>query len=82
MWNRNLNIFLSDEDDVSKRQIISAVSLILRVALAKKKHREYGFITLYTDGNGNYWQKVSRGFSTALNENLSSLETLVDAENI
>ena len=32
----------------------------------------------FTDGKGNYWSKVSRGLSTALNESLSSLEKLSD----
>ncbi len=79
-WNRKQNIFLCDE--ASKRQVLASVSLILKVALAKQKNREYGFITLYTDGKGNYWLKVSRGFSTALNESLSSMETLIEEESV
>ena len=46
-----------------------------------KKTKEYAFLALFTDGRGTYWFKMSRGFATALNESLSSLETLVD-ENI
>lgn len=80
LWNRKANIELKDEH--SKRQVLAAIDVILRVAIAKKKSHEYGFITLFTDGNGNYWQKVSRGFSTALNESLSSLETLIEEENV
>ena len=37
-----------------------------------------GFICCFTDNNGNYWFKVSRGFSTALSESLSTLENLID----
>jgi RNA helicase HrpA len=37
-----------------------------------------GFICLFTDGEGNYWFKCSRGFHTSLNESLSSLESLID----
>jgi HrpA-like RNA helicase len=37
-----------------------------------------GFICLFTDGDGNYWFKCSRGFHTSLNESLASLETLID----
>ena len=33
---------------------------------------------MFTDGKGTYWNKVSRGFSTALNESLATLETLAD----
>ncbi|MCF0242373.1 MAG: ATP-dependent RNA helicase [Treponema sp.] len=79
-WNRKANIYLSDEN--SKRQLLSAISMILKVALAKQKNSEYGFITLFTDGKGNYWQKSTRGFSTALNESLSSLETLIEEQTI
>ncbi|MCQ2596845.1 MAG: ATP-dependent RNA helicase [Treponema sp.] len=81
-WNRKANINLYDGDENSKRQILTAVSVLMRVALAKQKTKEYGFITLFTDGNGNYWQKSTRGFSTALNESLGSLETLVEENNI
>ena len=75
-WNRKLNISIHDEN--APLIISSAVDNILRVTVAKQKSREYGFICLFTDGKGTYWNKVSRGFSTALNESLSSLETLAD----
>ncbi len=39
---------------------------------------ELGFVGLFTDGQGSYWFKASRGFHTALNESLASLESLVD----
>lgn len=78
LWNRKLNINI--EDPMAKTQLMVAVSNSLRVAMAKQKQKEYGFITLFTDSKGNYWQKVSRGFSTAVNETLSSLEVLTDEE--
>lgn len=62
-------------------KIIKAISTAMRVTTAKQKSLEYGFVCLFTDGRGNYWLKVSRGFVTALNETLSSLETLTDDEN-
>jgi HrpA-like RNA helicase len=40
--------------------------------------KEMGFICLFTDGEGNYRFKCSRGFHTALNESLAALETLID----
>lgn len=83
-WNRkaNINLYDSEGQENAKRQVLSAASLILKVALAKQKNKEYGFITLYTDGKGNYWLKSTRGFSTALNESLSSLETLIEEPDI
>jgi hypothetical protein len=44
----------------------------------KKNSRDLGFLGLFTDGEGNYWFRASRGFHTSLNESLSSLETLID----
>jgi ATP-dependent helicase HrpA len=44
----------------------------------KKNSKELGFLGLFTDGDGNYWFRASRGFYTCLNESLSSLESLID----
>lgn len=78
-WNRKLNANINDT--VGKESLIDSLDWIFRTAIAKQKNKEYGFITLYTDGKGNYWYKVSRGFTTALTETHHSLETLVE-ENI
>ena len=72
--NMNTNIKKTSFAD----EITSIAKNILKITVAKKKSKEYGFICLFTDGNGNYWSKVSRGLSTALNESLSSLEKLSD----
>ena len=73
----NVNI----HNPVEKETLIDSLDIILRTAIAKQKNKEYGFICLYNDGNGNYWYKVSRGFTTALTETHSSLETLIE-ENV
>ena len=73
-WDRKMNAHFPE----NKAEIAAALDVILRVTEAKAKSRELGFICLFTDGNGTYWMKVSRGFSTAVNESLSSLETLID----
>lgn len=75
-WNRKMNVHISQEG--ADHIITEAVRNILKVAVAKQKSKEYGFICLFTDGNGTYWNKVSRGLSTAINESLSSLEKLAD----
>ena len=75
-WNRRLNVHISQDNGL--KTLLQSIDSTLRVTVAKAKSRELGFITLFTDGCGNYWFKVSRGFSTALNESLSSLETLID----
>ena len=78
-WNRKLNINLNDEG--AAETLTAAIKNILKVVVAKQKSKEYGFICLFTDGSDNYWLKVSRGLSTALNESLASLESLVDKDN-
>ena len=75
-WQRKLNLHISTEENLYK--LINSLSSIMRVTEAKKASKELGFICLFTDGNGTYWYKVSRGFQTALNESLSSLEKLID----
>ena len=70
----NLNIHEGD----SIRTLIKNVEFIMRVTVAKSASKEYGFICLFTDGSGTYWFKVSRGFATAINESISSLEKLID----
>ncbi len=78
-WNRKLNININEAGGLKK--LAQAAENVLKVTVAKSKSKELGFIALFTDGNCNYWFKVSRGFSTALNESLSSLETLIDEIN-
>ena len=75
-WNRKMNVNIYDA--IGKEQLIDSLDWILRTSIAKQKGKEYGFITLFTDGKGNYWFKVSRGFTTALTESHSSLETLIE----
>lgn len=75
-WPRKLNISISEDGGLE--QLLNALQFVLRITVAKSKSKELGFVCLFTDGNGTYWFKVSRGFATALNESLSSLETLID----
>jgi HrpA-like RNA helicase len=51
---------------------------LVKPALWKQGKKELGFVSLFTDGEGNYRVKCSRGFHTSLNESLSSVETLID----
>lgn len=58
--------------------LVSVLDHVLQASYWKPKHPELGFVALFTDGDGSYWFRVSRGFHTALNESLASLESLVD----
>ena len=76
-WNRSQNFNIEENFD----EFISSLDWILRIVIAKAKKKELGFVCLFTDGNNNYWYKVSRGIVTALSESLHSLETLIDHIN-
>ena len=76
-WNRSQNFNIEENFD----EFISSLDWILRIVVAKAKKKELGFVCLFTDGNNNYWYKVSRGIVTALSESLHSLDTLIDGIN-
>ena len=66
-------------------RLIDNLDHVLQVAMPKGKDKRLGFVTLYTDGAGVFWFRVSKGFHTALNESIASLESMADAaadENI
>ena len=77
-WSRKLNANIYDP--VGKESLVDSLDWIMHTAIAKQKNKECGFITLYNDGNGNYWYKVTRGFNTAVMESHHSLETLIEED--
>ncbi|MCL1813426.1 MAG: ATP-dependent RNA helicase, partial [Treponema sp.] len=75
-WKRKKNFF---SGEASLAKLANELPKVLLPALAgKKPGKELGFISLFTDFNGSYWFRCSRGFHTALNESLASLEALID----
>lgn len=77
-WNRKMNVNIYDSS--GRKALFGSLRHVLRTAPSKKKGSEFGFICLMTDGNGSYWLKVSRGFSTALSESHVSAERLVEED--
>jgi hypothetical protein len=81
-WQRKTQFYSSDPESLLK--LTNELPLILlpaspgRKSKHEKSRRELGFITLYTNGDGSYWFRCSRGFHTALNESMASLEALID----
>ena len=73
-WPRKRNF--DSKKDLS--ELLESLTLVLAPAIWKQGKTELGFLCLFTDGAGNYWYKCSRGFHTALNESLSSVESLID----
>jgi ATP-dependent helicase HrpA len=59
-------------------ELITALGHVMQVSKARDKTGELGFVALFTDSEGAYWFRCSRGFHTALNESVASLECLVD----
>jgi len=65
-------------------ELVDSLGMILMLTVSRKGGKgkgrgdELGFAGLFTDGQGSYWYKPSRGFHTALNESLASLENLMD----
>lgn len=76
-WPKKMNININEDPKL----LLNSLDWVLRTTIAKAKSKELGFIALFTDGNGTFWFKVSRGFSTALSESFSSLESLIDKAN-
>jgi ATP-dependent helicase HrpA len=58
--------------------LIGALDHVMQVSRARDKTGELGFVALFTDAEGTYWFRCSRGFHTALNESVASLESLID----
>ena len=58
--------------------LLKHIDNLAKPVIWKKNSKDLGFLGLFTDGEGNYWFRASRGFHTSLNESLSSLETLID----
>lgn len=75
---KNKNFYFSENPEA----LIQSLSNLLRISLAKTKTKELGFITLYSNDLGNYWYKISRGFTTALSESLASLEALIADDSV
>ncbi|HQG40934.1 MAG TPA: ATP-dependent RNA helicase, partial [Spirochaetales bacterium] len=73
-WPRN-RLFNIHED---LSELVLAFPAILQLSQWKDKSNELGFVALFTDGDGNYYFRVSRGFHTAITESLASLETFID----
>jgi hypothetical protein len=64
--------------------LLEVLPLILVPALCKTGKKDLGFICLTSSGAGTYRVTCSRGFHSALNESLASLESLIDdiSENV
>ena len=73
-WPRKRNFDASED----LHGLLSSLDHVLQVSEAKAKGNELGFVALFSDTEGNYWFRCSRGFHTAINESIASLESLAD----
>jgi hypothetical protein len=80
---RNFEILAKEGGDRLKAgdfgELVESLSHVFQVAKPKGKDKKLGFVSLYTDGDGVFWFRISKGFHTALNESIASLEALIDA---
>lgn len=76
------NFSLLVETDL--KELISELEKLFHTAIAKRKNRELGFITLCCDGKNTFWFKVMRRFQAALYEAFASIQLLADqcSENL
>jgi len=73
-WPRKRNYNAKEE----LGELIAALDHVMQVSKARDKTKELGFVALFTDSEGTYWFRCSRGFHTALNESVAGLEALID----
>ncbi|MFW5801464.1 MAG: helicase-related protein [Spirochaeta sp.] len=59
-------------------EIADQIHLVLKITRTKKGSKNLGFITLKTNGNGQYWFTVQRFYFSAIGESLATLEVLLD----
>ncbi len=59
-------------------KITENLHLVLSLSRLKNKSRQLGFISLNTDGRGNYWFKIVKSFDFALSASLESLVVFMD----
>ena len=63
-------------------ELLEFLPFLAEPSVWKRNKKELGFISLFTDGNGNYRVKCTRGFNSSLNESIYSLETLIEELDI
>ncbi len=61
-------------------QIVRFIPHLLQPCTKYKSKGRLGFLTLLTDGNGAYWFSAYGDFLQALEESISSLESLIDED--
>ena len=62
-------------------ELADKLELVLQLTRAKSNSTSLGFLTLHTNGEGNYWFKPAKRLNTAVETSLASLEVLIDEIN-
>jgi RNA helicase HrpA len=60
--------------------IVRYIPSLIQPCRKTKSKTKLGFLTLVTDGNGEYWYSGYRDFIQSLEESVSSLEALIDED--
>jgi len=61
-------------------EIVRFIPHLLHLCKKTLNSRNLGFLTLITDGNGAYWYSGYRDYIQALEESVSSIESLIDED--
>ncbi len=78
-WPKKKHFDSRDEHDLNA--LIESLPLLLSPAIRKEWIKELGFICLCTDEKNNYWFTCCKGFHTALNESIASVDSLIQDLN-
>ena len=77
-WKPRRNLNSSKGLTVLMREIESE---LLKIVPLKKTQNQMGFVSLNTDGYGNYWFLAAKNFFSACETSLGSMEVLIDELN-
>jgi ATP-dependent helicase HrpA len=73
-WPKGKNFYMPNQFHL----LAEDLRRVMYYTQVRRKSLEMGFLTLMTDGRGQYWFKVMKSFDEALSESLASLEYLAD----
>lgn len=73
-WPMKRNFVVAEDG----REMCAHIARLLALCPLREKSRNVGFLSLSTDGSGNYWFQSVKGLATAREESLAALESLAD----
>jgi len=75
-WPKNVKFYYIEDS----YRIVKFIPHLLSLCKKKGIKNKLGFLTLLTDGNGYYWYNCYKDYVQALDESVSSLESIIDED--